>query len=132
MSQSPLLPVETAELRAHAERAAKARQDGMQLLRNTDTAEYFATSKSQPGTLHRVTLASCDCLGFARHQHCRHHSALTMAFLLQELTETPESTPEPAVEVEASYPHILRDEDGWPVPGGKRVMRGGLWTALGC
>ncbi|MGB3328674.1 MAG: hypothetical protein WBA46_06950 [Thermomicrobiales bacterium] len=95
MSHSTLHLTDTAELKAHAERAAKARQEGMQLMRDVRTGEYFASSKSQPGTLHRVTLASCDCLGFVRHQHCRHHSALVMAHLLQELgpqTPTPDAS----------------------------------------
>ncbi|MGC4106438.1 MAG: hypothetical protein QM753_08800 [Thermomicrobiales bacterium] len=97
MSHSTLLPTESAELRAHADRAAKARAEGMQLLR-AQTGEYYATSKSKPGTLHRVTLASCGCLGFVRHQHCRHHSALVMAHLHQELSEAPALAPACACE----------------------------------
>lgn len=107
MNTTTLLPAESAELKAHAERAAKARAEGMQLLRDRRTNEYFATSRTKPGTLHRVTLASCDCLGFVRHQHCRHHSALVMAHLLQELGSTPapsgpESTPTTESDVRTS------------------------------
>ncbi|MGC4107055.1 MAG: hypothetical protein QM753_12035 [Thermomicrobiales bacterium] len=117
-----LLPAETAELRAHAERAAKARKDGTQLLHDRATNEYFATSKSQPGTLHRVTLASCDCLGFIRHQHCKHHSALTMAMLLQEHgPQTP--VPDP------SGITTVRDRDGQTL--GMTFQRpDGWWTVL--
>jgi hypothetical protein len=38
--------------------------------------EWFASSQSRPGVLHRVTGLSCDCDGFLRWQRCRHHSAL--------------------------------------------------------
>src|SRR5215211_445162 len=38
--------------------------------------EFFATSVSRPGRLHRVTLFSCDCDGFIRHQRCSHNAAL--------------------------------------------------------
>src|SRR4051812_1612876 len=47
--------------------------------------EYYATSASRPGTLHRVTLISCDCPAFIRHQRCCHHSRL-----LDEVGELPE------------------------------------------
>src|SRR4051812_18964062 len=46
--------------------------------------EVFATSVSRPGTLHRVTLLSCDCEGFVRHQRCSH-----VAALLAEVGELP-------------------------------------------
>jgi len=89
-----LHPAESAELYAHFERAAKARTQGMTLFRDRETNEYFATSQSQPGHLHRVTLASCDCIGFVTYQHCRHHSALVVAHLLAELgTPSPAGTP---------------------------------------
>lgn len=93
MSHSTLHPAESAELRAHAERAAKARQEGLQLLHDPRSQAFYATSKSRPGTLHRVTLLSCDCLGFIRHGHCRHHSAIVMAHLLKELDSAPALVP---------------------------------------
>jgi len=37
---------------------------------------YYATSKSEPGTLHRVTAWSCDCHAFRFRGRCRHHAAL--------------------------------------------------------
>ncbi len=37
---------------------------------------WFASSRSHPGTLHRLTAYSCDCRGFMAHQRCRHNSAL--------------------------------------------------------
>lgn len=117
MSHSTLLPAETAELKAHLERASKARQEGMELFVDRRTNEYFATSKSQPGTLHRVTLLSCDCLGFVRHQHCRHHSALVIAHLLEE------HGPEP------SGMTIVRDADGVQL-GMTYQHPKGWWTVL--
>lgn len=119
---STLLPAETAELRAHADRAAQAREAGIHLFRESRTGAYFATSQSRPGTLHRVTLASCNCLGFVRHQHCRHHSALVMAHLLEELgPQTP--VPDP------SGITTVRDRDGQPL--GMTFQRpDGWWTVL--
>jgi hypothetical protein len=59
--------------------------------------EFFATSVGRPGTLHRVTLFSCDCAGFVRHQRCSH-----VAALLAEVGELPPlpPTPTPAEMVE--------------------------------
>ena len=53
------------------------------------TREYFATSHTSPGLLHRVTMFSCSCEGFIRHSKCTHH-----ARLLAELDELP-PLPEP-------------------------------------
>jgi len=61
--------------------------------------EYFATSQSRPGTLHRVTLLSCDCAGFMRNQRCTHH-----ARLLDEVGELPPVDPEPTPIVAAIKP----------------------------
>lgn len=113
-------PSEIAELKSHAERAVKARREGMQLFHDSRTNEYFATSKSQPGTMHRVTLFSCDCLGFVRHQHCRHHSSLVIAHLLQE-RDTP--IPDP------SGMTIVRNADGLTL-GMTHRHSGGWWTVL--
>ncbi len=56
--------------------AQTAQQRGIQVFREVTTGQWFATSTSNPGTLHRVTAVSCDCLGFVAHQRCSHHSAL--------------------------------------------------------
>ena len=56
--------------------AAKAKQLGVQIYTYPRTGEYYATSTSSPDELHRVTLISCDCPGFLRHQRCTHHAAL--------------------------------------------------------
>src|SRR5215207_6679665 len=49
-----------------------------------ESVEFYATSTSRPGTLHRVTMFSCDCQGFIKHQRCTHH-----ARLLDEVGELP-------------------------------------------
>jgi len=84
MSQSTLLPAESAELRAHADRAAKARREGVQLMRDRRDGRHYATSGTTPGVRYYVTLVSCTCPGFIHHGHCKHHSALVMANLFQE------------------------------------------------
>jgi len=56
--------------------AQVARERGIQVFREVTTGCWFASSASKPGTLHRVTALSCDCLGFVAHQRCSHHSAL--------------------------------------------------------
>lgn len=50
--------------------------------------EFYATSTSRPGTLHRVTLFSCDCAGFIGHGRCQH-----LAALLAEVDELPPLDP---------------------------------------
>jgi hypothetical protein len=75
--------------------AAQARARGVQLFCYDlgRSVEYYATSTSRPGALHRVTLVSCDCPGFIRHQRCTHH-----ARLLDEVGELPLTpSPPPAV-----------------------------------
>ncbi len=70
--------------------AAKAWQDGIRLFRNR-SGRYFASSASQPGTLHYVTGYSCDCQGFVAHGRCKHHAALMTA--LGWVDEAPDPTP---------------------------------------
>jgi len=87
--------VKTPETRDQAlhRLAAQARERGIQIhvydLGNA--VEYYATSITRKGTLHRVTMLSCDCAGFQRHQRCGH-----FARLLAEVGELPELTPDPA------------------------------------
>lgn len=76
--------VETAELKAHVERANKARKEGVKLLRDRVSGQHWATSASRPFVKYYVTLFSCTCPGFVSHGHCKHNSALIVAHLLQE------------------------------------------------
>ena len=58
---------------------AKARVEGVQLYRDARDGRYYASSVSRPGKLHYLTGVSCDCMGFAAHGRCKHHSALLLA-----------------------------------------------------
>ena len=69
--------------------AGEAAARGVRVYRAGST--WFATSRTRPGTLHRVTGYSCDCAGFARHQRCTHHAAL-----LARLEWLPAGDPDPA------------------------------------
>jgi len=57
---------------------AKAKAEGVKLLRDRD-GRHYASSVSQPGARHYVTGYSCDCRGFAAHGHCMHFAALLSA-----------------------------------------------------
>jgi hypothetical protein len=92
--------------------------------------EWFATSQSHPGTLHRLTGYSCDCRGFMAHGRCRHNSAL-----LDHLNWLPTPTgsldpePEPATSPGSSECHECLDS------GFTRVYYGGHlsdWDAVPC
>ncbi len=56
-----------------------ARDSGVQLKRDS-LGDYWATSISDPGWLHKVEPDSCSCRGFVRHGRCRHVAAL-LAYL---------------------------------------------------
>jgi hypothetical protein len=90
MHSPSLLPTETRELRAHLDRAAKARREGVQLLRDRRDGRHYATSATTPGTRYFVTLLSCTCPGFLHYGHCKHHSALVVAHLIQEGAPEPD------------------------------------------
>jgi hypothetical protein len=84
--------------------AAEAKNKGVQIFLYPRTGEYYATSTSSPDELHRVTLMSCDCPGFLRHQLCTHHAAL-----LAELDELPPLPPTP---IKATRnPYYLSDSE---------------------
>lgn len=75
--------------------ARTARVRGVQVFRETASGAWFATSASQPGTIHRVTALSCDCMGFVAHQRCTHYAALLdrLGWLPQLATDGAETTP---------------------------------------
>ncbi len=100
--------LDTVAIQEHSQRAGKARREGVKLYRDNVTGAHYATSVSQPGKWHYVTLLSCDCVGFVNHGHCKHHSALVMAKLLQETGQTPEPTELPV----ATAPEPCRQCDG--------------------
>jgi hypothetical protein len=94
-------------------------------------SEWFAPSRTRPGTLHRVTAYSCDCPGFARHQRCGHHSAL-----LAHMGWLPAGDPDPAppvAPVALAVPSApCPDCDG---AGHRRMSTGGgldAWVYAAC
>jgi hypothetical protein len=72
--------------------AAKARAEGVQLYRDARDGRYYASSVSHPGKLHYLTGVSCDCMGFASHGRCKHHSALlvAMGWVVDDVTFEPD------------------------------------------
>ena len=93
---------------------AKARTEGVTLIKDRD-GRHFASSVSQPGTLHYVTGLSCDCRGFVSRGRCKHHAALLSA--LGWLQGDPE--PDPAMtitlaHVDGHYSHEADPE--WQEP----------------
>lgn len=73
--------------------AAQAREKGVRIVQNLVTNAHFATSASRPGTLHKVTLYSCDCEGFLRHGRCMHLAAVLAMYHSLPRVE-PEPTPD--------------------------------------
>jgi len=71
--------------------AAVAEERDVKIFTYPHTNEFYATSVSRPGALHRVTALSCTCAGFVRHQRCVHFAAL-----LEHIGELPPIEPEPA------------------------------------
>ncbi len=107
--------------------ADKAEAKGITILLTAD-GEHFATSASNPTSLHRVSEHGCDCKGFAYWGRCSHHS-----LLLSQLGLIPD--PEPVVtEV------VILDERPAPCRSckGEGFVRayvgGGLsdWIAIPC
>ncbi len=102
--------------------ADKALELGVQIYRTPD-GRHWATSISQPGTLHYVTGHSCDCQGFIRHQRCSHHAALLAH--MGWLPELP-TPPTPAVVRVPEVPCDRCDGHGWGYGGS------GTWTCHAC
>ncbi len=70
--------------------ADQAEARGIRILLTAD-GEHFATSSSDPTTLHRVSRQGCDCKGFSCWQRCSHHS-----LLLSQLDLIPDVDPDAA------------------------------------
>ncbi len=93
---------------------AKAKAEGVKLIKDRD-GRHFASSVSQPGTLHYVTGLSCDCRGFVSHGRCKHHAALLAA--LGWLTGTPEPDPGMTITLAHTDGHYsLAAEPEWIEP----------------
>jgi hypothetical protein len=68
-------PVEN-EAQALHRLAWQAKAQRVKIIVNVETNAHFAASVSRPGTLHKVTLYSCDCPGFLKHARCMHYAAV--------------------------------------------------------
>lgn len=65
--------------------ARKAAAEHVHIYEDRRDGRTYASSVSQPGYLHHVTMTSCDCVGFANHGHCKHHAALLVALGLIDI-----------------------------------------------
>ncbi len=103
--------------------ADQAQVRGVRILLTAD-GEHFATSSSDPTTLHRVSRQGCDCRGFSYWQRCSHHS-----LLLSELGLIPDVDPDIAVE-EHPAERCRCGGQGYTFP----YTGGGLsdWVAVPC
>jgi hypothetical protein len=111
--------------------ATKAREEGVRLYRDRRDGRHYATSATTPGKLYFVTLASCTCMGFISHGHCKHHAALTLAVLNEPEDNEPDEAPvpeAPTVDTSAFRPvvevvHIdgFYEDAGWLVRSGEPV-----------
>ena len=70
--------------------AAQAHEQGIKLVVNVVTNHHFATSASNPDTLHVVTLFSCDCPGFLRHGRCMHYALILERYHSLPPIDTPD------------------------------------------
>jgi len=71
MEQRTVKPKET-----HADVMArllkKAQDEGVELLRESDSEEWFATSGTMPGVIYRVSEHGCSCRGYVAFNRCKH------------------------------------------------------------
>lgn len=72
--------------------AEQARTSGVRLYQDLRDGRFYASSRSQPGTYHRLTAWTCTCRGFVHYQRCAHLAALHSALGWLEL-EDPNPTP---------------------------------------
>ncbi len=70
--------------------ADQARTTGVKLYMDRKDGRFYASSRSQPGTFHRLSGFSCSCQGFIRHGRCAHLAALHAAL---GWLEAPDPTP---------------------------------------
>jgi hypothetical protein len=77
--------------------ADQARTTGVKLYQDRADGRFYASSRSQPGTFHRLTGFSCSCQGFIHHGRCSHLAALHSALGWLDIPEpTPPTPPTPA------------------------------------
>ena len=94
---------------------AKARTEGVKLLRDQD-GRHYASSVSQPGKLHYVTGLSCDCRGFIAHQRCKHLAALLAAKGWLDGTPDPDAAPMAITLAHVDGHYSLANDPEWVEP----------------
>ncbi|MDP9354400.1 MAG: hypothetical protein M3R02_03815 [Chloroflexota bacterium] len=104
--------------------ADQAERRGIRILLTAD-GEHFATSSSNPTTLHRVSERGCDCRGFSYWMRCSHHS-----LLLAQLGALPDVEPDIVVDERHSERCRTCRGEGYV----RAYVGGGLndWTAVPC
>ncbi len=106
--------------------ADQGERKGIRILLTAD-GEHFATSASNPTSLHRVSEQGCDCKGFACWGRCSHHS-----LLLSQLGLIPDPTPVVEVVILDEQPAPCRSCRG---SGTTRAYFGGRlsdWIEVPC
>ncbi len=103
--------------------ANQAESRGIKILLTAD-GEHFATSTSNPTTLHRVNPKGCDCKGYWAWRRCSHH-----ALLLSQLGAIPDPEPTDTIIDEAPAPCRCGGRGYVQVPTGDRLND---WTAVAC
>ena len=71
-----LVRIQETERQALTRLLVKARAEGVTIVRDHTDGRFYASSVSKPGAMHYVTAYSCTCIGFSRHQRCKHLVAL--------------------------------------------------------
>ena len=92
--------------------ADEAIRRGIRLFKVPSTAEWYASSATDPALLHRVTAFSCDCRGFMHWQRCSHNSLLLAE--IGYLPDLPDPEPDPAGP--ALLPPTSEEPDPWDAP----------------
>jgi len=52
----------------------KAQDEGVELLMESDSEEWFASSGTMPGVIYRVSEHGCSCRGYVAFNRCKHLS----------------------------------------------------------
>jgi hypothetical protein len=103
--------IKTAEIDQVMRLAAKAKAEGVRLYVDRRDGRHYASSASTPGKMYFVTLASCTCVGFQHHGHCKHNAALQLATALATPDPTPVAMKITCAHVEGHYG--LEDAPQW-------------------
>ena len=71
MEQRTVKPKET-HVDVMARLLKKAQDEGVELLMESDSEEWFSTSGTMPGVIYRVSEHGCSCRGYVAFNRCKH------------------------------------------------------------